>query len=163
MTLGSKLPHQNERRYNFDLNGPGAADIVLPGVHSDLGGGYLPKAIEGVFLSKSRRSEVDEQVPFTEANSYKLAQNDLRRLQRQLAHYDLALEIRAWEVPFTFTEDRKRREMKNVYAAVSSQREVHGDLSFIYFRTLPDVRPRNSVATSGRVFGPIAGKPDCCG
>ena len=89
---------------------------------------------------------MDEHVPFTQANSYKLAQNDLRRLQRQLAHYDLALEIRAWEVPFTFTEEKKRRDMKHVYAAVSSQREVHGDLSFIYFRTMPEVRPRNSVA-----------------
>ena len=135
----------HERRYNFALNSLGAADIVLPGVHSDLGGGYLPKAIERVFLSKPRRSEVDEQVPFMEANSYKLAQNDLRRLQRQLAHYDLALEVRAWEVPFTFTEDRKRRVMKNVYAAVSSQREVHGDLSLVYFRVMRELAVEHGV------------------
>ena len=135
----------HERRYNFALNSLGAADIVLPGVHSDLGGGYLPNAIERVFLSKPRRSEVDEQVPFMEANSYKLAQNDLARIQRQLAHYDLALEVRAWEVPFTFTEDRKRRDMKNVYAAVSSQREVHGDLSLVYFRIMRELAVEHGV------------------
>ena len=145
MTLGSKLPHQNERRYNFAPNSLGAADIVLPGVYSDLGGGYLPNAIERVFLSKPRRSEVDEHVPFTEANSYKLAQNDLRRLQCQLARYDLALEIRAWEVPFTFTEEKKRRDMKDVYAAVSSQREVHGDLSLIYFRIMRELAVEHGV------------------
>lgn len=139
------LVAQNERRYNFALNSLGAADIVLPGAHSDLGGGYLPKAIERILLSKPHRSEVDERVPFTEANSYKLAQNDLRRLQRQLARYDLALEIRAWEVPFTFTEDRKRRDMKHVYAAVSSQREVRGDLSLIYFRIMRELAVEHGV------------------
>ena len=139
------LVAEHERRYNFALNSLGAADIVLPGVHSDLGGGYLPKAVERILLSKPRRSEVDEHVPFTEANSYKLAQNDLRRLQMQLAPYNLALEIRTWEVPFTFTEDKKPRDMKHVYAAVSSQREVHGDLSLIYFRIMRELAVEHGV------------------
>lgn len=48
MTRGSKVVQQSERRYNFALNSLGAADIVLPGVHSDLGGGCLPKAVERI-------------------------------------------------------------------------------------------------------------------
>lgn len=135
----------HERRYNFALNSLGTADIVLPGVHSDLGGGYRPKAIERILLSKPHRSEVDERVPLMQANSYKLAQNDLHRLRRQLAHYDLALEIRAWEVPFTFTEEKKRRDMKHVYAAVSSQREVYGDLSLVYFRIMRELAVEHGV------------------
>ncbi|MGZ7459572.1 hypothetical protein ACXPVS_23300 [Pseudomonas sp. Ma2-10] len=112
---------RNERRYNFALNSLGAADIVLPGVHSDLGGGYLPKAMERILLSNPRKSAVDEKTPFTEANSYTIAQQDLRRLQDQLAQYNLPLEVRTWEVPYRSTDKDNRANIKYVYAAVSAK------------------------------------------
>jgi type VI secretion system secreted protein VgrG len=70
--IAKKIVHlvaKNERRYNFSLNSAGAADIILPGVHSDLGGGYLPKATEKVLISKPRRSDVERRSMATEANS----------------------------------------------------------------------------------------------
>ncbi|WP_460163918.1 phospholipase effector Tle1 domain-containing protein [Pseudomonas sp. S2_F03] len=140
-----QLVARNERRYNFALNSLGAADISLPGVHSDLGGGYLPKAIERILLSKPRKSPVDEKTPFVEANSYKVAQEDLRRLQDQLAQYNLPLEIRTWEVPFRSTGKENRKDMKYVYAAVSSQREVRSDLSLIYYRIMRELAVKNGV------------------
>ncbi|MBF6039107.1 type VI secretion system tip protein VgrG [Pseudomonas sp. P154a] len=140
-----QLVARNERRYNFALNSLGAADIILPGVHSDLGGGYLPKARERILLSKPRRSPVDERTSFVEANSYKVAQEDLRRLQDQLAQYNLPLEIRTWEVPFRTTGKENRKDMKHVYAAVSSQREVRSELSLIYFRIMRELAVENGV------------------
>ncbi|MGE8191041.1 bacteriophage T4 gp5 trimerisation domain-containing protein, partial [Pseudomonas sp. NPDC086278] len=146
--VAKKVVHlvaRNERRYNFSLNSAGSADIILPGVHSDLGGGYLPKAIERVLLSKPRRSDVEEKTAFTEANSYKLAQQDLRRLQDQLAQYNLPLEVRTWEVPYRTTGKDNRVNMKHVYAAVSSQREVRSDLSLIYLRIMRELAVENGV------------------
>ncbi|MHC8381492.1 type VI secretion system tip protein TssI/VgrG [Pseudomonas sp. LB3P14] len=140
-----QLVARNERRYNFALNSLGAADIVLPGVHSDLGGGYLPKAMERILLSKPHKSEVEEKVPFAQANSYKLAQQDLRRFQDQLSQYHLSLEVRTWEVPFRSTEKGNQKDMKHVYAAVSSQREVRSDLSLIYFRIMRKLAVENGV------------------
>ena len=140
-----QLVARNERRYNFALNSLGAADIILPGVHSDLGGGYLPKAMERILLSKPRKSPVDERTSFIEANSYKVAQEDLKRLQDQLAQYNLPLEIRTWEVPFRTTGKENRKDMKYVYAAVSSQREVRSDLSLIYFRIMRELAVENGV------------------
>ena len=140
-----QLVARNERRYNFALNSLGSADIVLPGVHSDLGGGYLPKAMERILLSKPRQSAVEERTSFAEANSYKRAQQDLSRLQDQLAQYNLSLEIRTWEVPFRSTDKDNRKNMKHVYAAVSSQREVRSDLSLIYFRIMRELAVENGV------------------
>jgi type VI secretion system secreted protein VgrG len=140
-----QLVARNERRYNFALNSLGAADISLPGVHSDLGGGYLPKAIERILLSKPRKSPVDEKTSFVDANSYKVAQEDLRRLQDQLSQYNLPLEIRTWEVPFRATGKENRKDMKYVYAAVSSQREVRSDLSLIYYRIMRELAVENGV------------------
>ncbi|NUU39230.1 type VI secretion system tip protein TssI/VgrG [Pseudomonas sp. C2B4] len=140
-----QLVARNERRYNFSLNSAGAADIVVPGVHSDLGGGYLPKSVERILLTKPHRSEVDERADFTEAGSYKIAQLELSRLQDQLFEYGLALEVRTWEVPFRSTEKNNRRNMKHVYAAVSSQRVVRGELSLIYFRIMRELAVENGV------------------
>lgn len=140
-----QLVARNERRYNFALNSLGAADISLPGVHSDLGGGYLPKASERILLSKPRSSAVEERTSFVEANSYKRAQQDLRRLQDQLAQYNLSLEIRTWEVPFRTTEKNNSKNMKYVYAAVSSQREVRSDLSLVYLRIMRELAVENGV------------------
>ncbi|MDI3353171.1 type VI secretion system tip protein VgrG [Pseudomonas sp. UYIF39] len=140
-----QLVARNERRYNFALNSLGAADIVLPGVHSDLGGGYLPKAMERILLSKPRKSPVEERTTFAEANSYKVAQQDLRRFQDQLAQYNLPLEIRTWEVPFRSTDKDDQKNMKYVYAAVSSQREVRSELSLIYFRIMRELAVENGV------------------
>jgi type VI secretion system secreted protein VgrG len=139
------LVARNERRYNFSLNSAGAADIVLPGVHSDLGGGYLPKATERVLVSKPWSSSVGERTAFTETNSYKLAQQDLRRLQDQLAQYNLPLEVRTWEVPYRTTGKETPTNMKHVYAAVSSQREVRSDLSLIYLRIMRKLAVENGV------------------
>ncbi|WP_408980632.1 T6SS phospholipase effector Tle1-like catalytic domain-containing protein [Pseudomonas sp. B21-015] len=146
--VAKKVVHlvaRNERRYNFSLNSAGAADIVLPGVHSDLGGGYLPKATERVLVSKPRRSDVALPTPLTEANSYKLAQQDLRRLLDQMAQYNLPLELRTWEVPFTSQDKNDRTRKKHVYAAVSSQREVRSDLSLIYLRIMRELAVENGV------------------
>jgi type VI secretion system secreted protein VgrG len=140
-----QLVARNERRYNFALNSLGAADISLPGVHSDLGGGYLPKATERILLSKPHSSAIEERASFVEANSYKRAQQDLRRLQDQLAQYNLSLEIRTWEVPFRTSEKNNSKNMKYVYAAVSSQREVRSDLSLIYLRIMRELAVENGV------------------
>jgi len=69
----------------------------------------------------------------------------LRRLQDQLAQYNLPLEIRTWEVPFRTTGKENRKDMKHVYAAVSSQREVRSELSLIYFRIMRELAVENGV------------------
>ena len=147
--VAKKVVHlvaRDERRHNFSLNSAGAADIKLPGVHSDLGGGYIPNFIERVLLSKPRCSlDVDFHVPSTSSAAYRWAQQELRRLQDQLNLYGLTLEVKTWAVEMTSNAKGDRSKSKNVYAAVHSKRTVHNDLALIYLRIMRELAARNGV------------------
>jgi type VI secretion system secreted protein VgrG len=139
------LVARDERRHNFSLNRAGAADIVLPGVHSDLGGGYLPTITERVVLSKPQRSEESIHLHSTSAYSYHLAQRELKELRDQLRLYGLPLEVRTWAVEGTRYSKGDRNRWKHVYAVVSSERTVHNDLALIYLRIMRELAVRHDV------------------
>jgi type VI secretion system secreted protein VgrG len=147
--VAKKVVHlvaRDERRHNFSLNSAGAADIVLPGVHSDLGGGYLPNIIERVLLSKPRCSrDMEIYVPSTASTAYRWAQQELGRLQDQLNLYGLTLEVKTWAVEMTSNAKGDRSKSKNVYAAVHSERTVRNDLALIYLRIMRELAARNDV------------------
>jgi type VI secretion system secreted protein VgrG len=155
--VAKKVVHlvaRDERRHNFSLNSAGAADIKLPGVHSDLGGGYIPNFIERVLLSKPRCSlDVDFHVPSTSSAAYRWAQQELGRLQDQLNLYGLTLEVKTWAVEMTSNAKGDRSKSKNVYAAVHIKRTVHNDLALIYLRIMRELAARNGVP-----FRVISGK-----
>jgi type VI secretion system secreted protein VgrG len=139
------LVAKDERRYNFSLNQAGNADIVLPGVHSDLGGGYRPDITERLLLSKPRNSEISPSAPITSATSYRLAQADLRELQTKYAKYELPLKIRTWHLDFTVSVRGIAEKTRRVYAAVSVEREVHNDLALVYLRIMRELAVRHGV------------------
>ncbi|WP_237886545.1 T6SS phospholipase effector Tle1-like catalytic domain-containing protein, partial [Pseudomonas sp. PGPR40] len=147
--IAKKVVHlvaQDERRHNFSLNSASAADIVLPGVHSDLGGGYLPNIIERVLLSKPRCSrDVVFDVPSTASTAYRWAQQELGRLQDQLNLYGLTLAVKTWAVETTSNVKGDRSKGKNVYAAVHSERTVRNDLASIYLRIMRELGARHDV------------------
>ena len=147
--VAKKVVHlvaRDERRHNFSLNSAGAADIKLPGVHSDLGGGYIPNFIERVLLSKPRCSrEMELHVPSTASPAYRWAERELGRLQDQLNLYGLALEVQTWAVEVTNNAKGDRSKSKNVYAAVRSQRTVRNDLALVYLRIMRELGARHDV------------------
>lgn len=144
------LVAQDERRYNFSLNQAGSADIVLPGVHSDLGGGYRPDVTERVLLSRPQFSDIDPASAVTTALSYQLAVADLRKLQSQYAKYGLSLRIRTWEREIASRAKGDLQRAKRIYAAVSSERTVQNDLSLVYLRVMRELGVQNGVP-----FNPI--------
>jgi len=147
--VAKKVVHlvaRDERRHNFSLNSAGAADIVMPGVHSDLGGGYVPNFIEGILLSKPRCSlDVDFHMPSTSSAAYRWAQQELGRLQDKLNLYGLNLNVKTWAVEITSNAKGDRSKSKNVYAAVHSKRTVHNDLALVYLRIMRELGARHDV------------------
>lgn len=147
--IAKKVVHlvaRDERRHNFSLNSAGAADIVLPGVHSDLGGGYLPDVVERVLLSKPRCSrDEDPYKASTDTTAYRWAQQELHRLQDQLNLYGLNLSVRTWGVESSRTAKGDRSRVKHVYAAVHSERRVRNDLALIYLRIMRELGARHGV------------------
>ncbi|MGW8463817.1 type VI secretion system tip protein TssI/VgrG [Pseudomonas sp. CLCA07] len=147
--VAKKVVHlvaRDEHRHNFSLNSAGAADIELPGAHSDLGGGYIPNFIERVLLGKPRCSrDMELYEPSTASNAYRWAQQELGRLQDQLNLWGLTLEVKTWAVEITSNVKGDRSKLKNVYAAVRSERTVRNDLALVYLRIMRELAAKNDV------------------
>jgi type VI secretion system secreted protein VgrG len=135
----------DEVRYNFALNGLGGADIALPGVHSDIGGGYLPRATEKLLLSKPRSSLVDRGKAPLQTLAYLRTHQELQDRLERLRTYGLQLGITTWEVNLPYRRKQDMYPEKRVYAAVSSERQVFGDLALIYLRIMRELAVRGGV------------------
>lgn len=62
----------HECRFNFALNSvkPAWPELALPGVHSDIGGGYLPLLEENLFLTRPQMDTVPLRQPEEETRGY---------------------------------------------------------------------------------------------
>ena len=147
--IASKVIHlvaRDEYRHNFSLN-QAERDIELPGCHSDIGGGYLPLAMEKLLLSKPETSLEPDPLPDEHSNAYGLARQRIGRESGQWLSYvpPEGLSIATWSV---VTQRRVRDTVaeKRVYAAIASQRQVRGELSLVYLRIMREWGVRAGVA-----------------
>ncbi|MFL9814207.1 DUF2235 domain-containing protein [Stutzerimonas sp. VN223-3] len=135
------LVARDEHRQNFSLNrvSPPHREIVLPGAHSDLGGGYLPQAVERLYLSRPRRNWVSRETNPLRTIAYQQAQQDtaLARQADLLDPQDRAarLETHVWEHFPPFSQSRTDA-MKFVMAAPYLERPMYGHLSRVYLRVM---------------------------
>ncbi|VXC38775.1 Type IV secretion protein Rhs [Pseudomonas sp. 8Z] len=135
------LVARDERRRNFALNRVAAAhrEITLPGVHSDLGGGYQPEASERLYMTRPHSSWVSRATAAQNTPAYRNALSDTQRV-RALDLLDpqdtsASLTTQVWEhfLPFAGSRDD---QMKFVQAAPSIVRRVYGHLSRVYLRVM---------------------------
>ncbi|WP_137982934.1 T6SS phospholipase effector Tle1-like catalytic domain-containing protein [Pseudomonas viridiflava] len=129
------LVARDESRRNFALNSVRPVwprEIVLPGAHSDIGGGYPPQMEESILLTRPRSSVVSRGSPCEEAPSWKEAQAELNRMNRD--HWIDPLDSQAW-LGVQACESKcypcrkSLNGMSTVVAAVGMGRQVFGHLS----------------------------------
>ncbi|MGP5470182.1 PAAR domain-containing protein, partial [Pseudomonas helleri] len=135
---------RHEYRHNFSLVRTDN-DIELPGVHSDLGGGYLPLATEKVLLSRPQSSQVPVDMPETSTVAYDRARQLMGVMLPDLEPYLQRWSIDTWAVVLPYNKRRDMFAEKRVYAALRSERQVHGQLSLIYLRAMRELGIRNGV------------------
>ncbi|MGH8382235.1 T6SS phospholipase effector Tle1-like catalytic domain-containing protein [Pseudomonas sp.] len=130
------LVADDEYRHNFSLT-QAEQDIVLPGCHSDIGGGYLPLSREKLLLSKPDSSLEVNGLPNEHSAAYSRTQQRFSHESRHWLAYvpPEGLDIVTWSVQ---TQHRKRdtQAEKRVYAAIVSQRQVRNELSLVYLRIM---------------------------
>ncbi|MEB0090207.1 DUF2235 domain-containing protein [Pseudomonas sp. CCI4.2] len=140
----------DEQRRNFALNSvtPGwPKEIVLPGAHSDIGGGYHLNVREKVLLSRPRRSVVNLNTAFHETVAWRESQADLQ-----------TIDAREWldpldaEASLSIENDERLPNagsntvgVKAVVAAVSMNRRVYGHLSRVYLRVMHELASAEGV------------------
>lgn len=135
----------DEYRHNFSLT-QAEQDIVLPGCHSDIGGGYLPLASEKLLLSKPDSSFESAHLSNDRSSAYWRTR---QRYERELRHWltyvpPEGLNIVTWSVN-SQNRVRDTAAEKRVYAAIASQRQVRGELSLVYLRVMRDLAVRAGV------------------
>ncbi|MBH9396402.1 PAAR domain-containing protein [Pseudomonas aeruginosa] len=133
----------NEYRHNFSLV-RSDHDIRLPGAHSDIGGGYLPEAVEKVLLSRPDSNLVSQGQADEHTEAYWRTR---QRLERELPHWRPYVQ-RLGIAPGSVAQPPRRGEPpeKRVYAALSSERRVRGELSRVYLRIMRELAVRAGVA-----------------
>jgi type VI secretion system secreted protein VgrG len=146
------LVARDEIRHNFALNSAGSTDIRLPGVHSDIGGGYLPRATEKLLLSRPRHSKIGIRVPAVSspANVFTTSQQTtwLNKDLLGAATPGATINVALWDTKVEYKKNDdplKRGPQKRVYAAVSMQRSVRGELSLVYLRIMRELAVKHEV------------------
>ncbi|KNC95090.1 PAAR domain-containing protein [Trabulsiella odontotermitis] len=141
----------HECRFNFALNSvkPAWPELVLPGVHSDLGGGYLPVIKENVFLTRPETETVPLRQPGQQTRSY-------RRAVKQMAALDLypsiapllpgnEIAVETW-YDDRMPPDRYSEPQKRSYAAVTLRnRIVRNDWSKVVLQVMLDAAEEAGV------------------
>ncbi|MBD8213527.1 phospholipase effector Tle1 domain-containing protein [Erwinia persicina] len=146
---------QHECRFNFALNSvkPSWPELALPGVHSDIGGGYNPDEHEAYFLTRPEFETVPLSTPDSETRIYRRACEELKMMDGYPA---ITLLLNAMEVNVdTWHDDRMPADryglpQKRSGAALVIDRPTRNDWSKVVLRVMLD-----AAQDAGAVFDPI--------
>ena len=138
----------DEQRHNFPLVSSGH-DIVLPGVHSNIGGGYPETMLEQVLLCKPQSQRVPAGMPAGQSRVHASVSALLATVFADRGKP--APQVLTWEEPVAGT--RPGEAQKQVYAALYLEREVAGQLSRVYLSVMRELAVRAGVP-----FAPLGGQ-----
>lgn len=160
----------DEQRRNFSLSSiqPGwSQEILVPGTHSDVGGGYRPYMREELLLSRPRHSFVSLATSVEQSPAWRAAATELAGLDpRQWLDPSDPRGLLA--VRWASQMSRSMPTLRRVSAAVGMERIVLGHLSRVYLRVMHALACDEGVpfepVPAGRAFAlteelePIASK-----
>ncbi len=139
-----QLVARDEHRLNFALIRTDN-DIVLPGSHSDIGGGYRPRMRERLLVSKPTSSLEMKTTPNERSMAFSSAHSTIGPWVRRLIEQGVELDMQTWSVDEQRTRENLVPDKKHVYAVAKVDREVDGDLSKIYLRVMRELAVRHDV------------------
>jgi len=153
-----QLSARDECRANFALSRVKAdhLEITLPGVHSDIGGGYLEEAQECVLVSPMQTLIVPLNTDVKMTSIYRDAVN----AKAQWLAKGWPTEMLEIVTPDALLmpnrpQDRLSPNVKRVYAALQLKRPVSGMLSRVYLRVM-----HRLAKEKGARFNDIPDTPD---
>ena len=134
-----QLAARDEYRSNFPLQrvGPEHSEILLPGAHSDVGGGYRDEVEEQVMLGPMQALDVPVYVDVKNTSIYRDALQAQARWQAQ--GWPLAMLFIVTPEPVLLPadpQDRLAPRQKRVYAGLRLKRTVSAGLSRVYLRVM---------------------------
>lgn len=139
-----QLVARDEHRLNFALIRT-ENDIVLPGSHSDIGGGYRPRMRERLMVAKPASSREQKTTPNEQSLAFSQSIQSVGPLVRRLVDQGLEVDIHCRSEDDERTQENQIPLYKKVNVITTLDREVEGDLSKIYLRVMRELGLRHSV------------------
>lgn len=133
-----QLVARDEHRLNFALIRT-EDDIVLPGSHSDIGGGYRPRMRERLLVAKPASSRERKTTPNEQSLAFSQSIQSVGPLVRRVVDQGLELDIRCRSEDEERTQENQIPLYKQVKVITTLVREVEGDLSKIYLRVMREL------------------------
>ncbi len=133
-----QLVARDEHRLNFALIRT-ENDIVLPGSHSDIGGGYRPRMRERLLVAKPASSRERKTTPNEQSLAFSQSIQSVGPLVRRLVDQGLEVDIHCRSEDEERTQENQIPLHKQVYVITTLDREVDGDLSKIYLRVMREL------------------------
>ena len=151
-----QLQARDERRHNFALNSvlDGHQQISLPGVHSDIGGGYLPRARERVWLTPPRRFTVPAYRPVEAQPEWAKAHAQVLGLRASGLAGEGSLAIKAWPIARA-PSGKLEPKGEDYFLTLELDRPVRGELALIALRVMRELGVRHGVP-----FKSLEARPD---
>lgn len=142
------LVARDEVRANFPLSTvkPDHTEIVLPGAHSDIGGGYLTEAEECVLIAPMQALTTAQGVDVGTTSIYRDAELAKQRLIND-GWPGSMLEIVTPEAQLlpVDSQDRLAPRQQRVYAGLQLRRQIRGELSRVYLRVMYELAKQGGV------------------
>ncbi|MDB5980891.1 MAG: hypothetical protein JWQ69_1906 [Pseudomonas sp.] len=142
------LVARDECRDNFALNkvGPEHPEIIVPGVHSDVGGGYRAEADECVLVTPMQALTVAASCDVKTTSIYRDAEQAmLRMIAEGWPAESLEIVTQPSVELAPDPTDRAAPRQKRVFAALQIKRTVRGELSRVYLRLMYELAKRKQV------------------
>ncbi|BCX68323.1 phospholipase effector Tle1 domain-containing protein [Pseudomonas izuensis] len=143
-----QLVARDEYRANFALNSvaPDHPQISLPGVHSDIGGGYRDDIEECVLLSPMQALEVGEFTDVKTTSIYREAQQERAKWHAKGWPLEM-LELVTPDPVMLAPEPRERNapKRKRVFAGLQLRRRIGAGLSLVYLRVMYEAAMKNGI------------------
>ncbi|MDR0281250.1 MAG: DUF2235 domain-containing protein [Paucimonas sp.] len=125
----------DERRLNFPLVA-GMADRVVPGDHSDIGGGYRAEEDESLVLARPFSSTELATRALDGTQAWQLASDCLERRREEWQALGLEVRLVSDSIDLPFVPQRDIQREKRVRVSIHGQRRVRGELSRVYLRLM---------------------------
>jgi type VI secretion system secreted protein VgrG len=118
--------------------------IGLPGVHSDIGGGYRPKVREQLWMTAPRRATVRGNEKIEIHPLWRRTEEDAQELRENGIAREGTISIKAWPAPRISTREAETGA-QDYWITVVMDRQVRGELSLIALRVMRELGVRHGV------------------
>ncbi|MBD8123129.1 type VI secretion system tip protein VgrG [Pseudomonas lutea] len=133
--------------------------IGLPGAHSDIGGGYLPRAREKLWMIRPRKASVGEHQRIESHPMWLSADGQAKVLRELGAAREGTVVVKAWPAP-TSPRGRAESVTQDYWITVTLERQVRGELALIALRVMRELGMRHGVPFKGLEERPELELPD---